>query len=51
MKIPLRGAIIATGEDAEMWNNLDGCEEWGTCGDIESAKAYLAKDPDDEAEE
>ena len=51
MKIPLRGAIIATGEDAEMWNNLDGCEEWGTCGDLESAKAYLAKDPDDETKE
>jgi MFS superfamily sulfate permease-like transporter len=51
MKIPLRGAIIATGDDAEMWNNLDGCEEWGTCGDLESAKAYLAKDPDDETEE
>lgn len=51
MKIPLRGAIIATGDDAEMWNNLDGCEEWGTCGDLESAKAYLAKDPDDETKE
>ncbi|MDA8823884.1 response regulator [Opitutales bacterium] len=51
MKIPLRGAIIATGDDAEMWNNLDGCEEWGTCGDLESAKVYLAKDPDDETEE
>lgn len=51
MKIPLRGAIIATGDDAEMWNNLDGCEEWGTCGDLESAKAYLAKEPDDETEE
>ena len=22
MKLPMRGAIIATGEDAEMWNNL-----------------------------
>jgi CheY-like chemotaxis protein len=51
MKIPLRGAIIATGEDAEMWNNLDGCEEWGTCGDLESAKNYLAKDPSEEVEE
>jgi DNA-binding response OmpR family regulator len=51
MKIPLRGAIIATGDDAEMWNNLDGCEEWGTCGDLEGAKVYLAKDPDDETEE
>jgi len=51
MKIPLRGAIIATGEDAEMWNNLDGCEEWGTCGDLESAKNYLAKDSSEEIEE
>jgi CheY-like chemotaxis protein len=51
MKIPLRGAIIATGEDAEMWNNLDGCEEWGTCGDLESAKNYLAKDSSEEVEE
>ena len=51
MKIPLRGAIIATGEDAEMWNNLDGCEEWGTCGDLESAKNYLGKDSSEEVEE
>ena len=29
MSLPMRGAIVATGEDAEMWNNLDGCEEWG----------------------
>ena len=48
MKLPMRGAIIATGEDAEMWNNLDGCEEWGVCEDIESAKEYLAKEPDSE---
>ena len=48
MKLPMRGAIIATGEDAEMWNNLDGCEEWGVCEDIDSAKEYLAKDPDSE---
>ena len=27
MKLPMRGAIIATGEEAEMWNNLDGCED------------------------
>ena len=46
MKLPMRGAIIATGEDAEMWNNLDGCEEWGVCEDIDSAKEYLAKSPD-----
>jgi len=48
MKLPMRGAIIATGDDAEMWNNLDGCEEWGVCEDIDSAKEYLAKDPDSE---
>ena len=29
MKLPMRGAIIATGEDAEMWNNLDGCTKIG----------------------
>ena len=51
MKLPMRGAIIATGEEAEMWNNLDGCEEWGICGDIESAKEHLDKDPDDEEDE
>ena len=51
MKLPMRGAIIATGEDAEMWNNLDGCEEWGVCDDIDSAKEYLAKDPDSDEDE
>ena len=51
MKLPMRGAIIATGEDAEMWNNLDGCEEWGVCEDIDSAKEYLAKDPDSDGDE
>ena len=51
MKIPLRGAIIATGEDAEMWNNLDGCEEWGVCEDIDSAKDYLAREPDADEDE
>ena len=51
MKLPMRGAIIATGEEAEMWNNLDGCEEWGICEDIESAKEHLDKDPDDEEDE
>jgi len=51
MKLPMRGAIIATGEEAEMWNNLDGCEEWGICEDLDSAKEHLEKDPDDEEEE
>ena len=48
MKLPMRGAIIATGEEADMWNNLDGCEEWGICEDIESAKEHLEKDPEEE---
>lgn len=51
MKLPMRGAIIATGEEAEMWNNLDGCEEWGICEDLEGAKEHLDKDPDDDDEE
>jgi DNA-binding response OmpR family regulator len=51
MKLPMRGAIVATGEDAEMWNNLDGCEEWGICDDLESAKEHLVKDPEGEEEE
>ena len=51
MKLPMRGAIIATGDDAEMWNNLDGCEEWGVCDDLESAKEYLARDPDADEDE
>ena len=51
MKLPMRGAIIATGEEAEMWNNLDGCEEWGICEDLESAKEHLDKDPDEEDDE
>ena len=51
MKLPMRGAIIATGDDAEMWNNLDGCEEWGVCDNIESAKEYLNRDPDADEDE
>ncbi len=51
MKLPMRGTIIATGEEAEMWNNLDGCEEWGICEDLESAKEHLNKDPEDEEDE
>ena len=47
----MRGAIVATGEDAEMWNNLDGCEEWGICEDIDAAKEHLDKDPEDDDEE
>ncbi|OUU08251.1 MAG: hypothetical protein CBC00_08535 [Verrucomicrobia bacterium TMED40] len=51
MKLPMRGAIIATGDDADMWNNLDGCEEWSICEDLEDAKDNLAKDPEELEEE
>jgi DNA-binding response OmpR family regulator len=50
MKLPMRGAIVATGEDAEMWNNLDGCEEWGICEDLQSATEHLSQEPDSEEE-
>ena len=51
MKLPMRGVIVATGEDAEMWNNLDGCEEWGIASDLDEAKEYLSKDPEEEDDE
>ena len=51
MKLPMRGAIVATGEDAEMWNNLDGCEEWGICEDLQSATEHLSQEPKSEEEE
>ena len=51
MKLPIRGAIVATGEDAEMWNNLDGCEEWIICDDFEQAKESLARPPSEDDDE
>jgi len=48
LKLPMRGAIVAVGEEAEMWNNLDGAEEWGICETLEEAKEFLAKDPEEE---
>jgi DNA-binding response OmpR family regulator len=51
MKLPMRGAIIATGDDADMWNNLDGCEEWGICDDLESAREHLEQEVDSKEEE
>ena len=51
MKLPMRGAIIATGDDADMWNNLDGCEEWSICEDLDDAKENLSKDPEELEEE
>ena len=52
LKLPMRGVIVAVGEEAEMWNNLDGAEEWGICETLEEAKEFLAQDPqEEEAEE
>ena len=51
MKLPMRGAIIATGDDADMWNNLDGCEEWSICEDLDDARENLSKDPEELEEE
>ena len=51
MKLPMRGAIVATGEDAEMWNNLDGCEEWGICESFEEATDYLSRPPSEDEDE
>jgi len=51
MSLPMRGAIVAVGEDAEMWNNLDGCEDWGICEDLQSAKEHLEQEPESEEED
>lgn len=51
MKLPMRGAIIATGEDADMWNNLDGCEEWSICENLEEAKQSFDQDSSSEDED
>lgn len=50
-KLPMRVAVLAQGEDGEMWNNLDGAEDWGICNDVEEAKQYFDRDPEDEGEE
>jgi len=51
MKLPMRGAIIATGEDAEMWNNLDGCEDWAICENLEEAKQSFDKELSEDDED
>jgi CheY-like chemotaxis protein len=51
MKLPMRGAIIALGENAEMWNNLDGCESWVVCENLEEAKESLNRELQGEEEE
>jgi len=39
--VPVRGAFVARGDEAEMWTNLDGCEEWIVCKDISEAQKKL----------
>ena len=51
LKLPMRAAIVAVGEEAEMWNNLDGAEEWGICENLDEAKEFLARDPEEDEEE
>ena len=51
LKLPMRGVIVAVGEEAEMWNNLDGAEEWGICEPLDEAKEFLAQDPEEEEAE
>ncbi len=48
MKLPMRGAIIATGEDADMWNNLDGCENWAVCENLDEAKDSFNREIEEE---
>ena len=44
----MRGAIIATGEDSEMWNNLDRCEDWAICDNLEEAKESFDREVETE---
>ena len=48
MKLPMRGAIVAIGEDAEMWNNLDGCEDWAICESLEEAIESFERELEEE---
>lgn len=41
MMVPIKGAFVAKGDEAEMWTNLDGCEEWIVCRDISEAHQKL----------
>lgn len=42
MELGMRGAFVAHGEDSEMWKNLDGCEEWDVCENVDAARTALA---------
>ena len=41
MKVPIKGAFIARGDEAEMWTNLDGCEDWIVCKDPDEARQKM----------
>jgi sarcosine oxidase delta subunit len=41
MKIPIKGAFIARGDEAEMWTNVDGCEDWIVCKDPDEARQKM----------
>ena len=43
MMVPIKGAFVAQGDEAEMWTNLDGCEEWIVCKDISEAHQKLGQ--------
>jgi hypothetical protein len=38
----MKGAFVAKGEEADMWKNLDGCEEWFISKTVEEAKSALS---------
>ena len=42
MELGMKGAFVAKGEEADMWKNLDGCEEWLICKTVEEAKSALS---------
>ena len=50
-KLPMRVAIIAEGEDGEMWNNLDGAEDWGICQNISETKEFFEQEHEEEEDE
>lgn len=43
MELGMKGAFVAQGEEADMWKNLDGCEEWAISKTIEEAKSVLSE--------
>ena len=49
-KLPMEVAVIAEGEDGDMWNNLDGAEDWGICENISECKEYFDRDPEEDEE-